>query len=181
MHFDVSIIRPAMSDERKEPPEGAQIGWGNRLTLILATGLGAGYLRPAPGTWGTLVALPLAWALQQASLIVQIPVSLAIFAIGIPLSTRAARLMGKKDPGGVVIDEIAAVQCMYWFVPCTWLSLAIGFAWFRLFDITKPWPVSWLERLPDGLGIMADDVAAAVYAGVALWLTMWLIGSNGTP
>ena len=93
----------------------------------------------------------------------------ALFVVGVPLCTRAAELMNAKDPGGVVFDEIAAFPFVFAAVQVTWFSALVGFALFRLFDILKPWPCSALDRLQRGLGIMADDTAAAAYAGVILW------------
>jgi phosphatidylglycerophosphatase A len=91
--------------------------------------------------------------------------------LGVPLCSRAARdLGGQKDPGAVVWDEIATVPLVFLLIPQagSWLWLVVGFALHRLFDISKPWPCRWLERLPGGLGIMADDVAAALYAAIVL-------------
>ena len=91
-----------------------------------------------------------------------------LFLVGIPLCTRAAQLMKAKDPGGIVFDEIAAFPFVYLFVEVTWLSAVVGFALFRILDILKPWPCDGLDRLPKGLGIMADDTAAAIFAAFAL-------------
>jgi phosphatidylglycerophosphatase A len=127
-----------------------------------------------PGTFGTLLGLPLAWGLNRSGwpLAVELLVIVAIFLAGIPLCDRAARLFGKKDPGCVVFDEIAAVPLVFLLERITFSTAILGFIWFRIFDIAKPWPVRRLERLPGGLGIMIDDVAAALYAGLALWLTL---------
>jgi phosphatidylglycerophosphatase A len=127
-----------------------------------------------PGTFGTLLGLPLAWGLDY----VRWPQAIELLAIavlilaGIPLCGRAARLLGKTDPGCVVFDEIAAVPLVFLLVRITFSTAILGFIWFRIFDIAKPWPVRRLERLPGGLGIMIDDVAAAIFAGIALWLTL---------
>jgi phosphatidylglycerophosphatase A len=95
---------------------------------------------------------------------------LVMFLAGIPLCTRAASLRQRKDPGSVVWDEMTAFPLMFVVVSVSWPALAMSFLFFRLFDILKPWPVRRFERLPGGLGIMADDQIAAVYAGAILWV-----------
>jgi len=146
----------------------------DQTVLILATGLGIGFVPVMPGTFGTLLGLPLAWGLDRSGwpLAVQIAAIVAIFLAGIPLCDRAARLFDKKDPGSVVFDEIAAVPIVFLLERMTFSTAILGFIWFRIFDIAKPWPVRRLERFPGGLGIMIDDVMAAIYAGLALWLTL---------
>ena len=145
----------------------------DRTVFILATGLGVGLVPVMPGTFGTLLGLPLAWGLNRTGL----PLGLDLLAIaaiilaGIPLCGRAARLLGKTDPGCVVFDEIAAVPLVFLLERITFSTAILGFIWFRIFDVAKPWPVRRLERLPGGLGIMIDDVAAAIFAGIALWLS----------
>ena len=96
--------------------------------------------------------------------------------MGVPICSRSAAIIGKKDPGAVVFDEIAAFAVVYLFLPVTVWTAVLGFGWFRLFDIWKPWPVKRFECFPDGWGIMADDAVAGVYAAVFLWLTVWLCG-----
>jgi phosphatidylglycerophosphatase A len=127
-----------------------------------------------PGTFGTLLGLPLAWGLNRSGwlLPIELVAIVAIFLVGIPICDRAARLFGKKDPGCVVFDEIAAVPLVFSLVRITFSTAILGFVWFRIFDIAKPWPIRRLERLPGGLGIMIDDVMAALYAGLALWLSV---------
>jgi phosphatidylglycerophosphatase A len=147
---------------------------GDRTVLILATGLGIGMVPVMPGTFGTLLGVPLAWALDKSGwpLPIELVAITAIFVAGIPLCDRAARLFGKKDPGCVVFDEIAAVPLVFLLERITFSTAILGFIWFRIFDIAKPWPVRRLEQLPGGLGIMIDDVMAAIYAAIALWLTV---------
>jgi len=164
---------------------GSRLKWASDLQLrshslwdqtiiILATGLGIGFVPVMPGTFGTLWGLPLAWGLHQTGWPppVELAAIVAIFLAGIPLCGRAARLFDKKDPGAVVFDGIAALPFVFLLEPLTFSTAILGFVWFRIFDITKPWPVRRLERFPGGLGIMIDDVAAAIYAGIALWLTL---------
>lgn len=148
----------------------------DRLSIILGTGLGIGFAPFAPGTFGSLLGPPLVWGVRQAALPMGVVLGIAVvfIAIGIPICTAASAALGKHDPGQVVYDEIAA----FWIVflphivlgrPIGWLAVIGGFAFFRVFDIAKPWPVSRLEKLPDGLGIMADDLAAGVFAAACLF------------
>jgi phosphatidylglycerophosphatase A len=144
-----------------------------RLTpaVWMATGLGIGLKLPAPGTFGSLWGLPLAWVVSEVGPWWQQLIAIAaLLLVGVPLTARAsADLGGAKDPGAIVWDEIASMPLVFLLVPLTtWWIAAAGFALFRLFDISKPWPCRQLERLPGGWGVMADDVGAALYAMAAL-------------
>ena len=144
----------------------------DRLICLLAAGGGLGYLPQAPGTWGSLLG-PLWIGLAQKAGVTG-PVWLAVlgtlgFLIGTALSARAIRVSGSKDPQFVVCDEFLAFSWVFFLVPVNWLTAAIGFALFRLFDITKPGPVSWAEKLPGGWGVMADDAIAGALAGGCLY------------
>lgn len=146
--------------------------------ILAATVLGIGWLKPAPGTWGSLAGLPLAWLVVQIpdvgglpAILVQVAVTAVIFAIGVPVCTAASRQLGVKDPGMIVYDEWAAMPVVVLLVPQgnAWMWLA-AFGLFRLFDITKPPPIKKLENFGDGLGVMIDDLMAAVYANIILQL-----------
>ena len=152
------------------PPRG--------LAVWLATGLGIGLIGPAPGTLGALEGLLVAWGLSYLGLIPLVWIAIAaLLVMGVPLCTQAARRLGGKDPQPIVWDELATVPVVFAFVPLTsWRIALLGFFLHRLFDISKPWPCQKLEQLPEGLGIMADDVAASIYAAVVLWCLMWLRG-----
>jgi phosphatidylglycerophosphatase A len=152
---------------------------GDRLTLCLATGLGLGYAPKAPGTFGSLLGLPLVWLLELWGLppIVDWVVAVLIFLLGVPICARSAKLFGREDPPQVVYDEIAAFPIVFAFVGLTPLSAVLGFAWFRLFDIVKPWPIRRFELLPSGWGVMADDAVAGLFAGAALWASLWVVGA----
>ncbi|HZZ28168.1 MAG TPA: phosphatidylglycerophosphatase A [Pirellulales bacterium] len=147
--------------------------------VILATGLWMGRMPVAPGTFGTLLGLPLAWGISWiSSAALQSVVVVVTCILGIPICTAAARrLGGLKDPQQIVLDEIAAVPITFFLVAHDTLSrpliLLAGFILFRVFDITKPPPVRQLESLPTGLGIMADDWAAGVYSCLALHAILW--------
>ena len=141
----------------------------DRLVLTLATGFGLGWLPKAPGTFGSLLGLPLVWGLEHVPTPWHGLIAAGVIAIGVPICGRAAKLLNLADPGCVVYDEIAAFPIVFCLVPLNWWTALLGFALFRLFDVVKPWPVSRLEELPGGLGIMADDLAAGVLAGAGLW------------
>jgi phosphatidylglycerophosphatase A len=148
----------------------------------IATFFGAGLGKPGPGTWGS-VATVLLWAAYAwlahptphallLALIIAIGVALLL---GIPAATIVARESGRKDPQFVVIDEVAGQAIALLFMPANWQGALVALALFRLFDITKPFPVRQLENLPEGWGIVFDDVAAGLYAlGVASLLRIFL-------
>lgn len=147
--------------------------------VLIATGLGVGFSPIMPGTVGALWGLPLSWALAQLSLAAQIPIIVLLCIAGIPICTAAAKEIGRKDPGSVVLDEYASLPITFLLVPVELMSspwvLASGFVLHRVFDISKPPPIDRLEKLPDGLGIMADDWVAAIYSCAALHLLLWMI------
>jgi phosphatidylglycerophosphatase A len=158
------------------PRDGHSATLLDRVLLLLATGFGLGYIPKAPGTFGSLLGIPLVWGIQRLSLPLAEPLAAGLlFLIGIPICSAGARLLGSKDPGAVVFDEIAAFPVVFLGVPLNLVTGAIGFVLFRLFDILKPWPARPLERLPAGLGIMADDFVAALYAAAALRLIDWCV------
>jgi phosphatidylglycerophosphatase A len=144
---------------------------------LLATWFGSGLLPKAPGTWGSLAALPFAFAIHYlAGQFALLLASLTIFAIGCWASGVHAKRLGVKDPGEIVIDEVAGQWLTLAFVPVSAWAYVAGFVLFRLADIFKPWPASWLDRkVEGGLGVMADDMAAGLYAGAALWLLMEVV------
>lgn len=135
---------------------------------LVATFFGTGRLKPGPGTWGSLATV-IVWALLSHFLptawVLPANVGLAglAIAVGIPAATQVARASGKKDPQFVVIDETAGQLITLIGAPLAWKSFLTGFILFRAFDIVKPPPVRQLERLPEGTGIVVDDVAAGLY------------------
>jgi phosphatidylglycerophosphatase A len=146
---------------------------------LIATFFGAGRLRPGPGTWGSLATV-LIWVtlarLLPPSWMLPMNLALAVLAIavGIPAATRVARASGLKDPQFVVIDETAGQLITLLGVPLHWKSLLAGFILFRAFDIVKPPPVRQLERLPEGTGIVVDDVAAGLYGLIVMHVLLHL-------
>jgi phosphatidylglycerophosphatase A len=144
---------------------------------LVATFFGAGRLKPGPGTWGSLATL-IVWVLVSRWLpgwwVVPVNIGLAVLAVaaGIPAATRVARSCGLKDPQFVVIDETAGQLITLIGAPLAWKSFLAGFILFRAFDIVKPYPVRQLERLPEGTGIVVDDVAAGLYALAVMQLLL---------
>jgi len=136
----------------------------------VATWFGVGFLPIAPGSWGSLAALPFAWAITSLWGIPGLGVAAAIaFLGGWWAAGRIARASGQHDPGFIVIDEIAAQWLVLLAAPLDWRAYAAAFLLFRIFDITKPWPARLVERrVAGGLGIMLDDIVAALYALVLL-------------
>jgi phosphatidylglycerophosphatase A len=149
----------------------------SRVSWLIATFFGIGHLQPGSGTWAAAVTVLLWWALSHyfaASWLIPaaIAISVLVTLIGIPPSTVVARESGIKDPGFVVIDEVAGQMIALIAVPANWKYMLAGFILFRSFDIVKPFPLRRLEALPGGTGIMMDDVGAGLYA-LAL-LQIWL-------
>ncbi|MEM1061974.1 MAG: phosphatidylglycerophosphatase A [Planctomycetota bacterium] len=140
-------------------------------TLWFATGFGAGYGKPGPGTRGSLVGLMIAWAVTAASGSAwAVPVSAALACgFGIPICAAGVKHFGREDPPEVVWDEIAGMLVVFAFVPLEWWSGSIGFALFRLYDIWKPPMVAVGERLPGAWGVMADDISAGVITAGLLY------------
>lgn len=149
------------------------------LAEWIATGVGAGYLPVAPGTWGSIEAVAAAWAAHRwfpARERLLIAAAAALFSImGVWAAGRTARDAKDPDPSKVVVDEIAGQLLTFLFVPLSASVLILGFLFFRVFDIIKPFPARQSEDLPGGWGIMADDLIAGVFAGVCLLLLhQWL-------
>jgi phosphatidylglycerophosphatase A len=141
----------------------------DRLAHVLSVWFGCGHLPLAPGTWGTLGAIPLYLLLRPHGPIVVSIAAVAVTAIGIWSSGRVERRLGVEDPQIVCIDEVAGVLVTWIAAPPTTRALVAGVVAFRVFDQLKPWPARAAENLPGGAGIMLDDVAAGLWgAGVLL-------------
>ena len=138
---------------------------------LIATWFGVGLVPGAPGTAGSLAALPFAWAIATYLGPLGLAVAVAAaFVAGVWASGRYARKRGVADPGAVVIDEVAGQWLALVLVPPSLVNYAIGFALFRLFDVIKPWPISALDRgVKGGLGVMLDDLLAGALAAILLW------------
>ena len=142
---------------------------------LVATAFGAGYSPLVPGTAGSAVGVVTFLALHRLAEPLQVLVTLVVFGVGVVAATHTAMLVGKKDPGIVVIDEVVGQWVSLLFLPFTPLTLFVGFVLFRIMDIVKPWPARDFEALPGGLGIMADDVMAGIYANLLLRIALLVV------
>jgi phosphatidylglycerophosphatase A len=138
------------------------------LIMLLATGFGSGMIRPYSGTWGTIPAVFLAWAIQRTGNdLLFVSSTLAVIAVAFWVCGRAEPLFG-HDSGRIVMDEWAGVfVCYLGLPPAAWVMLPV-FVLFRVLDVWKPWPGRKLESLPGGLGVTADDLMAGVYTNLAV-------------
>lgn len=136
--------------------------------LFLATGFGSGYSPFAPGTAGTIVAVPIYIFLTfylQVTLIIYVSITLAFIVFGSLAAHRTGKHFGVIDAQQIVVDEIAGFLVTMSAIPLNWPNLILGFALFRVFDIFKPWPVSYFDRkVANGFGVVMDDVVAGCYA-----------------
>jgi len=149
--------------------------WRNPIHF-LAFGLGSGASPIAPGTAGTLLAVPLFIFLSQFSIVIYTLVVITLFAVGVYLCEVTTNDIGVYDHSGIVWDEIVGFLIAMYGMPAAWPLVLLGFLLFRLFDIWKPWPIRLLEsRIKGGLGIMFDDVLAAIYTWIAMLLCMVIL------
>jgi len=156
-----------MNDTAASP---RKVAFGS-LEGFFALGFGSGLAPRAPGTAGTLAAVPLAVGMKLLPAVVFWPLLLLFFLAGIHFCGVASRRLGQHDPGAIVWDEMVAYCLTVAFLPLHWAWFAAGFVLFRLFDILKPWPVRLADRrFKGGFGIMADDILAAVYAMASLYV-----------
>jgi len=141
----------------------------DRLFMGIATGFGAGYLPKAPGTWGSLVALPLHFFLRQLAPNHYALALTGIFFIAVITAGQAEKILDRKDPGVVVIDEIIGMLITLIAAPNNPLIWLLGFLIFRFFDIFKPFPIRLIDqRINGGMGIVLDDVLAGIYSLIVL-------------
>lgn len=144
---------------------------------FVSFGAGSGLSPVAPGTMGTFATVPLVYLCAQLGITVYITLTLLVCLVGIWSAARTAEALGVHDHGSIVIDEIAGFFLTMTLLEPTWLTLALGFAAFRLLDIAKPWPISVLDRrMHGGLGIMLDDILAGILACAAVHVILWLLG-----
>ena len=153
-------------------PETQPAAHKSAWAWAIGTFFGIGKLKPGPGTWASVATVGLWRAFAPFAGGYQIPVAIAaaalVTAAGIPASTRVARESARKDPGFVVIDEVAGQLIALIGAPLDWKTLLASLILFRAFDIVKPPPLRRLEGLPEGTGIMLDDVGAGLYALAAM-------------
>lgn len=146
---------------------------------FLAIGFGSGLLKPAPGTWGTLAGLMLSillWNITQSNLFF-IFLTVISFILGCYLCQKTSNDLGVHDDGRIVWDEIVAIFLMFAFLPeYNWFAYILTFISFRIFDILKPYPIRYFdEKLESGLGIMVDDILAAIFALISLYIIYWIM------
>jgi phosphatidylglycerophosphatase A len=151
---------------KKGVPDGPPGPW-----VVLAAWGPCGYVPLAPGTVGTLGAIPLFWALRALPLGLYLLTTAAFVAVAIAAATVAGRYWKVVDASPIVIDEVAGYLVTMALVPWSWETAVAGFLLFRLFDVVKPWPASAFDRVKSGFGVVMDDVAAGVWA----WATLELL------
>ncbi|NNJ92932.1 MAG: phosphatidylglycerophosphatase A [Gammaproteobacteria bacterium] len=140
---------------------------------FLAFGFGSGLSPKAPGTAGTLAAIPILYLMSLLTNIQYLIVLFIIIVFGIWLCEQSSKMLGVHDHPGIVWDEFAGLFVTMIAVPVSWVTILAGFILFRLFDILKPWPISWLDKkISGGLGIMLDDLVAGVFALAILQLLL---------
>lgn len=154
----------------------------SRFVLLISSNAGLGYIPFAPGTFGTLAGIPLFWLLAPLPPWLYAVTWFGLLAIACWAADYAGKYYGVVDDGRIVVDELVGYLVTVAFIPFTWTHALLGFFFFRLFDIAKPPPVSWIdERMKNGVGVVLDDVMAGLYAAAALqlclrWLLPWLEG-----
>ena len=155
-------------------PKGS--GTSAKIILFFATWFGTGYIPFAPGTWGSLAALPFAAGAYSLGVLYSCLSLVLIVILSIPVSGRASKILHREDPSSVVIDEAAGIFVSLFLIPVSWTSVIAGFALFRIFDILKPFPVGLIDKkVKGGTGIVLDDIMAGVYANVCLRMILIII------
>jgi phosphatidylglycerophosphatase A len=148
---------------------------GRKIIHFLAQGFGVGRLPYAPGTFGTLLGIPVYLLLSGLTPWLYAAAMAALFALGVWAASVTGRDLGAHDHSSIVWDEVVGFLIAMFLAPPGWLWIAVGFGLFRLFDIWKPWPIRFVDRrLANGLGCMLDDALAGVYAGVVLHVAVYL-------
>ncbi|MDD5096885.1 MAG: phosphatidylglycerophosphatase A [Candidatus Omnitrophica bacterium] len=134
-----------------------------------------GYLPLVPGTFGSLAAVGLIYLLKNSNSSVYFLSILAVFVLGLLTSGRMEKLLGKKDPGCIVIDEVAGMLIAFCFIPVNLKTIFLGFLIFRILDTLKPFPAGRLQHLRGSLGVMIDDLIAGIYTNIVLWVILKLV------
>ncbi len=151
--------------------------FGQQTVLFFSTGFYSGYIPFAPGTFGTLTALPFCYLLSLCSSGGGAVIIIAVILLAIWLADSSEKLINKKDPGCIVIDEIAGMLVTLAGLPFNFFTVAVGFVLFRLLDIFKPFPIRYLERkIPGGAGIVVDDLVAGIIANITLRIIVYVVG-----
>ena len=145
------------------------------VAVFLATGFYIGNIPYAPGTFGSLVGLPLCFVLAELRLLPAIACTAAFILLAVWVANTAENILNKKDPGCIVIDEIAGMLVTFTGLPFTLTTAVFGFICFRILDILKPFPIRFLERqIPGGAGVVADDIVAGIFANLLLRIILYI-------
>ncbi|MFH0844294.1 MAG: phosphatidylglycerophosphatase A [Pseudomonadota bacterium] len=153
-----------------------KVTFSEKVALCLSTWFGVGLLPAAPGTFGTLAALPLVLLLKYLGVFVEEIVTILLIPLSVWASELSRKSMNRDDPSEVVIDEVAGLFLTFFLLPVSWLTVCAGFFLFRLFDILKPFPIRWLDQtIRGGIGIVFDDLLAGIYANLSLRLLSYFI------
>lgn len=145
------------------------------VSVFLATGFYIGNIPYAPGTFGSLIGLPLCFVLAGLELLPTIVCAAAFILLAVWIANNAEKALNKKDPGCIVIDEIAGMVVSLVGLPFTLTTAVFGFICFRILDILKPFPIRFLERqIPGGAGVVADDVVAGIFANLLLRIILYI-------
>jgi phosphatidylglycerophosphatase A len=154
----------------------------DRLVLLLATGFFIGYVPVAPGTFGTLIGLPLCYLLSGIQIGLSVILVALFIGLSITLASAAEKILSQKDAAQIVIDEIAGLLVTFVGLPFNLQTAVLGFIFFRVFDILKPVPIGWLDtRVSGGSGIVVDDVVAGIYANLVLRVIILVLGIGAAP
>jgi len=147
-----------------------------KILVFLATGCYVGYIPVAPGTFGSLIAIPLVWFLSRLAPFLSVIVILLFMALSIWVAGEAEKIFNQKDSGCIVIDEIAGMLATFFLVPWSIQNILAGFVLFRIFDIAKPFPIRLIDRkLKGGPGVVLDDIMAGIYANAVLRLFLFFL------
>lgn len=153
------------------PPQNAQ----GKLVLFLASNAGLGYAPVASGTFGSLMGIPVFYYLSGFGWLLQLLTFLALLFLSFWACEEAGKIYQEADDGRIVIDELVGYLVTVLFLPFSWGTALLGFFWFRLFDITKPQPARWFDKnMKNGVGVTLDDIAAGIYAAIALRICLWI-------
>lgn len=148
-----------------------------RFVLFFASNAGLGYVPIAPGTFGTLAGIPAFYLLAHLPPLAYALCWLALLVFACWISGAAGRHLGIVDDGRIVIDELVGYLAAVAFLPFSWPAALLGFVFFRIFDVVKLFPASWFDRrMKNGIGVVLDDVAAGIYAAIALRIALKVIG-----
>jgi phosphatidylglycerophosphatase A len=162
-----------LSPDRPEPRGHSLV---DRIGVFFATCSYIGYAPVAPGTFGSAAGLAVFAAVRASgSTFVEVAVMVGLFAIGIWSAAAAERHFDRVDPSYVVIDEVAGMLITLAFLPVTFTGAIVGFVMFRALDVIKPWPSGRFEKLPGGLGVMADDGMAGIYGNLLMRVLIWML------